>query len=184
MTIAPEDTTETLDLQDEEIDAYLSVAFAFSTGFSKGTADVTPRDVKRLTPLLKHYAKMEHPFRACVRDNRKRFGPKTEAYCAVLKDLIKGTTKWRSTERKAHLADEISEYTLEFSEDFLVWLSELTAQDVRDMIEQLETIEAQNANFSDEPGDGALLAEMYFDNGSVVEKDGVIWKTILREGTW
>lgn len=31
----------------------------------------------------------------CVRDNRKRFGPRAEAVCAVLKDIIRGTTKWR-----------------------------------------------------------------------------------------
>ena len=56
---------------------------------------VGPDARKNLKPLLRHYAKMAHPFRACVRDNRKRFGPKAEAVCAVLKDIIRGTTHWR-----------------------------------------------------------------------------------------
>lgn len=49
----------------------------------------------KLRFLLRYYAKKPHPFRACVRDNRKRFGPRTEAVCATLKDIIRGTTKWR-----------------------------------------------------------------------------------------
>src|SRR5580765_6986776 len=56
---------------DEDLEAYLSVALA--NGFSKGTANVSPRDYKKLLPLLKHYAKSPKPFTACVRDNRKRF---------------------------------------------------------------------------------------------------------------
>lgn len=50
---------------------------------------------KRLKGLIAHYRKMPHPFRACVRDNRKRFGDRAEKVCAVLKDLAMKTTKWR-----------------------------------------------------------------------------------------
>jgi len=56
---------------------------------------VTPQNKARLRGLMQYYAKKPHPFRACVRDNRKRFGPRTEGVCAVLKDLIMNTTKWR-----------------------------------------------------------------------------------------
>ena len=56
---------------------------------------MSPEAKHKLMGILKHYAKMPHPFTACVRDNRKRFGPKTEAVCGVLKDIIRGTTKWR-----------------------------------------------------------------------------------------
>ena len=56
---------------------------------------VTPQNKSRLRGLMQYYAKKPHPFRACVRDNRKRFGPRTEGVCAVLKDLIMNTTKWR-----------------------------------------------------------------------------------------
>ena len=54
-----------------------------------------PEARKHLMPLLKHYAKKPHPFKSCVRDNRERFGPGTEAVCATLKDLIRGDTHWR-----------------------------------------------------------------------------------------
>jgi hypothetical protein len=62
---------------------------------SRGTANVSASDMKKLAPLLKHYRGKAHPFSTCVRDNRKRFGPLTEKYCAVLKDLIEGDTNWR-----------------------------------------------------------------------------------------
>jgi len=128
-------STEELDLQ--EIEEYLNVAF--SNGFSKGTANVSPHDMKKLAPLLKHYGKMAHPFRACVRDNRKRFGPLTEKYCAVLKDLIKGTTSWRSTERKKNLSEvEMNEFVLHWEDypdnyidEFVESLANLTEEDVK-----------------------------------------------------
>lgn len=69
-------------------------------GFSRGTANVSPRDEKILSSLKRYYAKKAHPFTACVRDNRKRFGPRTEALCAVMKDLIRRTTKWRGKGKK------------------------------------------------------------------------------------
>lgn len=55
-----------------------------------------PHARHKLRGLLRYYAKKSHPFTACVNDNLKRFGPgKTQAYCATLKDIIRGTTKWR-----------------------------------------------------------------------------------------
>lgn len=60
-----------------------------------GSKDVTPRQRHQLAGLLRYYAKKAHPFRACVRDNRKRFGSRAEAVCATLKDIIRGTTRWR-----------------------------------------------------------------------------------------
>ena len=51
---------------------------------------------KKLSPLLKHYMGMAHPFTQCVADNTKRFGPeRAKKVCAVLKDLGRRTTKWR-----------------------------------------------------------------------------------------
>lgn len=59
-------------------------------------AQVSPEDRARLRGILKHYAKEPHPFRACVRDNTKRFGEeRAKRICAVVKDLIRGTTRWR-----------------------------------------------------------------------------------------
>src|SRR3954454_4861718 len=80
--------TDIIELTDEEIDEYLDVALS--------NADrVGPSAKHKLHGLLRYYAKKPHPFTACVRDNRKRFGPRAEAVCAVLKDIIRGTTKWR-----------------------------------------------------------------------------------------
>lgn len=54
---------------------------------------------EKLMGVLKHYAKDPTPYRSCVRDNMKRFGPgKTEATCATLKDIIRGTSRWRAVE--------------------------------------------------------------------------------------
>ena len=67
--------------------------------------DVTPADRKKLKGLLEYYAKKPHPFTACVRDNRKRFGPGAEAVCATLKDIIRGTTHWRKGGHKSAMSD-------------------------------------------------------------------------------
>lgn len=67
---------------------------------------VGPHARYKLRNLLKYYAKKPHPFRACYKDNVKRFGPRGAAQvCATLKDIIRGTTKWRKGGRK-HMSDE------------------------------------------------------------------------------
>jgi hypothetical protein len=59
-------------------------------------APIAPHDKVKLRSILKYYAKKPHPFRACVADNMKRFGPgRTEAVCATLKDTIRGNKDWR-----------------------------------------------------------------------------------------
>ena len=73
-----------MDTFDQQFDLYLS------------SKNVGPEARYKLRNLLKYYAKKPHPFRACVRDNRKRFGPGTERVCATLKDIIRGTTHWRN----------------------------------------------------------------------------------------
>ena len=78
-------------LLSDEIDRRLEILFSAKT--------VGPDARAHLRGILKHYAKEPHPFRACVKDNMKRFGPgRTEAVCATLKDIIKGTTRWRGHE--------------------------------------------------------------------------------------
>jgi phage I-like protein len=262
-----------LELTDDEIDTYLDFAF------SKGTANVSPGDKKKLKPLLRHYAKMKHPFTACVRDNRKRFGSHTEEYCAVLKDLIVGSTKWRGKGKKyvpKNLSEEQieelkSEVGIEIPEGFSEFMSSLTEKDIENMTEHNTSIIAENAHLADgeivwNPNmgydslrrkiqsslnedyssedvnasysywveditkdmalvchggteyyvvpfslrrgevevaqeeewkmvekawveanlsqDSQILAEMYFEDSDTTEEDGLIWKTILREGTW
>lgn len=274
-----------LDLTDQEMDDYLEVVYF---AVSKGTANVSPADKKKLRPLMRHYAKMKHPFAACVRDNRKRFGTHTEEYCAVLKDLIVGNTKWRGKGKKytpKNLAEsftdfnvfltDILEFENEVPEDFLGYLNQLTDADIASITGEniiaessdfaegdvvwdysksmdyirREVQEVLNENYTSQasgdmtvevgsqywvediqPGQALvcykyndyfvvpfkmnkngvvlsdeadwtpvakawvehnyaeepqILAEMYFtDEGDVVEEDGVIWKTIMREGTW
>ena len=273
-----------LDLTDQEIDDYLAVAYF---AISKGTANVSPADKKKLRPLLRHYAKMKHPFTACVRDNRKRFGAHTEEYCAVLKDLIVGNTKWRGKGKKytpKNLSEsfkdfnvfltDVLEFENEVPEDFLEYLDQITEEDVAsitgssiaqnpefaegdvvwDYSKSMDYIrrevqEALNESYGMHSPDGQdavagyqywvediqpgqalvcygyndyfvvpfkmnksgvaladetdwtpvakawveqnyaeqphILAEMYFDDGGdVTEEDGVIWKTIMREGVW
>ena len=76
-------------LFDEWLDEHLPVLFS--------EADTVGPDARhKLRGILRHYAKDPHPFRACMRDNMKRFGPgRTERVCATLKDIIRGTTHWR-----------------------------------------------------------------------------------------
>lgn len=133
------------EMTEQDFDDYLEMCFAISGGFSKGTANVSASDVKKLRPLLKHYAKMKHPFTACVRDNRKRFGTKTEAYCAVLKDLIVGSTDWRGKGKKytphnlseEEIAMEFGEFKIDFPEGFAYYLSELTEEEIQLMIDSI-----------------------------------------------
>ena len=99
-----------------------------------------PEARHKLKGLLKHYAKKTHPFRACVRDNMKRFGPgRTEAICATLKDIIRGTTKWRGHKDKdkgSKGLKGLSEETFEIDDELAVLLSEITD----DQIEKAEKI--------------------------------------------
>lgn len=155
---------------ERDFDEYLEVVgFAVSGGFSKGTANVSPRDVKKLKPLLRYYAKKAHPFTACVRDNRKRFGARTEEYCAVLKDLIVGNTKWRGKGKKytpKNLSEEnfdANEFLTEIGiekipEGFLEYLDQLTDEDIALMT---NSIISENADFA--TGDVVWKPERSFD---------------------
>lgn len=233
-----------IELTDQEIEDYLSVALSAKT--------VTPDERKHLAPLLKFYAKKPHPFTACVKDNRKRFGPKTEAYCAVLKDLIVGNTKWRHGGNHTAKGAAMSEaalkeiFQIDAPDGFGHWLSELDVNEIvseevvpntdnldfaqilseagtllaqgekaayadlgnviqlcnsyiatepdpedkavmQGIVKKLEVLYAKDkTEFSDD--EDHLLAEMYFaaegDQQVKPDEDGLLWKTILREGKW
>lgn len=100
---------------------------------------VTPEAKRRLRGILKHYATKPHPFRACVKDNRKRFGPATEGICAVVKDLIRGTTKWRGKNNpKDHGTAGLvglSEDTLALTWDDVQILAAMTPAELMDWLE-------------------------------------------------
>ena len=190
-------TIEFINLTDENIDDYLEVAYF---AISKGTANVTAADKKKLRPLMRHYAKMKHPFTACVRDNRKRFGARTEEYCAVLKDLIVGNTNWRGKGKK-YTPKNLSEYFFSeedfltdigfedpdtIPEDFLDFLNNISEEDIAAITSQeYSTDSEEDTDEVNLAEDSNMLAEMFFEgNEPVAEQDGVIWKTIMREGTW
>ncbi len=65
-------------------------------GGSMGGQD--PEKYGPIRSLLKYYSTKPHIFRSCVKDNRKRFGPRVNNVCAWVKDQIKGTTYWRGKE--------------------------------------------------------------------------------------
>lgn len=114
---------EGIELSDEALDALL--LSAKTTG---------PRARHKLRFLLRYYAKKTHPFRACVDDNMKRFGPgKTEAYCATLKDIIRGTTKWRghpSQDKGSPGVAGLSEGGFTIDDELALVLSEITDEQI------------------------------------------------------
>lgn len=135
--ILPQDApTEKLELAEEieledVVDQMVDIMLSAKT--------VTPRARKKLKGLLKYYAKKVHPFRACVRDNMKRFGPgKTEAYCAVLKDLIRGTTKWRGHKSLDHGSKGLT--GLSEQEDFII------DDELAQLLEQISDEQIEIAN--------------------------------------
>lgn len=182
---------------DEEIDEYLTVAF--SNGFSKGTANVSAKDMKRLSPLLRHYAKKPHPFRACVRDQIKHGLSKghAERRCAVIKDLIHQSTKWRKgRKKKVNMSqDEVAEFILHevIDDEFVEWLMEMSEEDMEeyarlsqggDEDDDVDLPPDEEVELGETLGDDPVLAEMYFGDGDGDEEGGLVWKTILREGEW
>lgn len=97
--------------------------------------NVTPEDRRKLKGLLKYYAKKPHPFRACVRDNTKRFGPDgAKRICATLKDIIRGTTKWRGKNNKKDKGSAglkgLSEDHYEIDDDLAELLRRITDEEI------------------------------------------------------
>lgn len=87
-----------VDLADAEVDRRVTLLLS---NFQHVTAD--PRKMGYLRFLLKHYAKSATPFRDCVKDNTKRFGPgRVEKVCAVVKDTIRQSTDWRGHPERDH----------------------------------------------------------------------------------
>jgi hypothetical protein len=128
-----------LELTDQQIDDYLSVALS--------NADrVGPVARHKLHGLLRYYAKKPHPFTACVRDNRKRFGPNAERVCAVLKDIIRGTTKWRGKNNPrdvgvspAALSEEQkAEFVLDIPDDIQEFIDELDDEYMNSLMSEID----------------------------------------------
>jgi hypothetical protein len=97
------------------------------------------KDPERFGPirsLLKYYSTKPHIFRSCVKDNRKRFGPRVNNVCAWVKDQIKGTTYWRGKEaelRGMMLEEGFSESDIQIVIYDTDWGDEVAFPPTRDM---------------------------------------------------
>jgi hypothetical protein len=99
---------------------------------------VGPEARAKLKNLLKFYAKKAKPFTACKRDNMKRFGPGgVDRVCATLKDIIRGTTKWRKQRRSLGMseADEL-ELMPEVDDETFEALELLSEEDISALLEE------------------------------------------------
>lgn len=86
------------ELLGSELDRRIELLLA---NYQRVTAD--PHKMGKLRGILRHYAKMEHPWRQCVADNTKRFGPdRAKAVCSVVKDTIRQSTDWRGHPGRDH----------------------------------------------------------------------------------
>jgi hypothetical protein len=94
----------------EEIDKRLDLLLANvihgeNPGDRYHAVTANPRTMGYLRSLLRHYAKLPHPWTQCVADNFKRFGPRTKGLCAVLKDAIRQNAMWRHGSPRGPHAD-------------------------------------------------------------------------------
>jgi hypothetical protein len=100
---------------------------------------VSPEAKKRLKGLIAHYRKMPHPFRACVRDNTKRFGKDgAERVCAVLKDLIEKRTTWRKGGKKKHLSELLEMTDEQFDTEVFTFLESIGPEEVDALAAELD----------------------------------------------
>lgn len=91
---------------DDKIDTFLESSLK-SAGLA---ATVSPKAKTKLRGVLKKYAKEKSPFKACVIDQTKQFGPgRAEAVCASIKDTIKTTKGFPPTKgSKVNASDDSS----------------------------------------------------------------------------
>lgn len=119
---------------DQEIDQMISDRLAAA----KLAAPIGPHAKVKLRGILKKYAKDPHPFRACVKDNMKRFGPgRTEAICATLKDQIKGNKNWR----KGGSGAMTSEDGAVIDGDVLLALDAISEVDLQEIFLEIRALE-------------------------------------------
>lgn len=116
----------------------------------KLAAPISPQAKFKLRFILRKYAKSPHPFRACVKDNMKRFGPgRTEAVCATLKDTIKGRKDWRG---KGKLSE--NEQSAVIDADVLLALDAISTVDLKQIFLEARALELYGSAES-----AALLSE-------------------------
>lgn len=116
-----------------EIDRMISEKIAKNVNLA---APIAPQAKVKLRGILKKYAKSAHPFRDCVKDNMKRFGPgRTEALCATLKDTIKGNKNWRNG------GSNTAESDLVIDADVLLALDAISEIDLQEIFLEARALE-------------------------------------------
>lgn len=159
-----------IELSDQEMDEYLSVALAET--FSKpGTADVTPSDRFKLRNLMKYYAGKAHPFTACKADQMKHGVPEEHANrrCAVMKDLITGTTKWRKGGKANLSEEEMADLAVRAPGELLDYLSTLGSDELLKLVGGID--DTNDARLSEGSG-GRLQQESHNANAQDTQIPG------------
>jgi hypothetical protein len=122
---------------DAEIDAYIDARLDKVTL----AAPIGEHAKIKLRGILKKYAKDPHPFRACVKDNMKRFGPgRTEAVCATLKDTIRGKM-WRKGGRSDKGMAGLSEPDVVIDGDVLIALDAISEADLMEIFLEVRALD-------------------------------------------
>lgn len=137
---------------------------------------IGPREGAKLGPLVRHYMSKPHPFGACVRDNRKRFGDRAERVCAVLKDYGSKTTKWRKGGKAREAIErELIEVAGEARERLLA---------IEEAFGEGKARELAEASPADLPSNlHRQLAEMAYADRSLLFLMGWMSEEELHEGT-
>lgn len=105
-------------------------------------APIGPDAKVKLRNILKYYAGKPHPFRACVKDNMKRFGPgRTEALCATLKDTIRGNKDWRGKNNPNDQGTAGLEEPPAIDSDVLLVLDAISEVDLQEVFMEARALE-------------------------------------------
>jgi hypothetical protein len=133
----PEDAVNLEQAREQRFDREIDQMISDRLAAAHLAAPVSPTAKVKLRNILKKYAKSAHPFRECVKDNMKRFGPgRTEAVCATLKDTIKGRKDWRKGGTVM-----AGEENLEIDGDVLLALDAISEVDLQEIFLEIRAME-------------------------------------------
>jgi hypothetical protein len=121
---------------EERLDREIDKMIADKLKAANLAAPISPHARVKLRGILKKYARSAHPFRECVRDNMKRFGPgRTEAVCATLKATIKGAG------RKVGASENSGADDLAIDADVLLALDAISDYDLQEIFLEARALE-------------------------------------------
>jgi hypothetical protein len=122
--------------REERIDREIDAMIAEKLKKAHLATPISPHARVKLRGILKKYARSAHPFRDCVRDNMKRFGPgRTEAVCGTLKATIKGTGRKVAASEATGLDDMV------IDADVLLALDAISEIDLQEIFLEARALE-------------------------------------------